>query len=1210
MKQAVRKMLGRAVKRMPAETRRRVRDGVHPALRQRVVTLLTGSQSGKPKLSVIVPVYNVEPYIAKCLNSLIQQTYRNLEIIVVDDGSPDNSAAIARRYARWDNRVKVISKVNGGLGAARNTGLEYVTGDYLTFVDSDDHIPRDAYQVMMRTILRTGSDMVSGGVYRQKGTKVWLSAWTKKFHPEDRLGITIDDFPEIFEDAMACNKIFSMDFFRRAVGEFPVGIRYEDQEPMAKAYLRARSFDVLRHPVYYWLLRDDGSSITQGKENLDDLTDRLAVLEAGTQHVFNEGSEAARHGWFKKVLTGDLIQYLDVAQRTSQEYWDVFSGGLKKIVTLSGEDLWNDLPFWVRLPMWLAVHKGRSESFAAMLWRSEHGTGLKLKSNGAGFVVDGADFENRFGPLPQDILEVAPDSVSLNCAVDRVEWLTGSLVEIAGHAYCDHLIDGREATPRMLLINRNGDQEIELDAERFEPRLLNRFKSQLVSAQNAAYTVRINTEDLDVTEGWRLIARVSVNGIDIDHRAGALNQTAAAADPGFSKVEDGRRWVLEPSSDGNLWFNVKRAQVSADIEKLAERRFAVTIRGANVSGFDKLRIHNRRSSQDFMVSGQSSTDGSRRFEFVLPALGGSLAEKNADSTWTLRAVNGKKQTPLKPRCGFNELQNLRDEGSLFVGVTVAGNLKIHENPWFVTADSYAIVSEGGHTRMTFNGRFELPAEWKPTSLALRRDGKTVADTDVEWTDGGFAARVDLTTEDWFGNTMPLPAGGYNFVIEGVNSHTGATARKWVRLSEEAAKSLPEVFDEAVPAAIATRTAKTRSLWLRLVPPVKFAEKGTYNRARVIEGAVRAHVDKPLDKAILFESFFGKRAGDIPEPLYFELRKRLPDWKFYWSNAQDSFASPEGTETVITHSAKYIEALFTSQIIVNNCEFPSYFRKQPGQLYVQTWHGTPLKMIGADVHSAGLSPEYRAKVQRETQYWDILLAQSDFAAEKFDSAFSSAARTIVDGYPRVDVLANPEQHREARAKTRANLGLRNDEIFVLYAPTFRDASQKAGVGYHLDIGIDFERLKQALPSNVRLGIRAHSNVKAMELVGDEFVIDVTEFPDAQTLLAATDVLIADYSSIMFDFAATRRPMVFFAPDLEDYLENSRGMYLDYESTVPGPIVRTTAELGDALNMAITEGLDEYKDKYDEFVANYLPHEDGHSAERIADEIVRLVQQQDH
>ena len=88
------------------------------------------------------------------------------------------------------------------------------------------------------------------------------------------------------------------------------------------------------------------------------------------------------------------------------------------------------------------------------------------------------------------------------------------------------------------------------------------------------------------------------------------------------------------------------------------------------------------------------------------------------------------------------------------------------------------------------------------------------------------------------------------------------------------------------------------------------------------------------------------------------------------------------------------------------------------------------------------------------------------------------------------------------------------------------------------------------------------------------------------------------------------MVFFAPDLEDYLENSRGMYLDYESTVPGPIVRTTAELGDALNMAITEGLDEYKDKYDEFVANYLPHEDGHSAERIADEIVRLVQQQDH
>ncbi len=1209
MKQAVRKILGRAVKRVPAETRRRVRDGVHPALRQRVVTLLTGSQSDKPKLSVIVPVYNVEPYIAKCLNSLIQQTYRNLEIIVVDDGSPDSSAAIARRYARWDNRVNVISKVNGGLGAARNTGLEHATGDYVTFVDSDDRVPGDAYEVMMRTILRTGSDMVSGGVYRQKGTKVWLSAWTKKFHSEDRLGITINDFPEIFEDAMSCNKIFSMAFFRRAVREFPVGIRYEDQEPMAKAYLRARSFDVLRHPVYYWLLRDDGSSITQGKENLDDLRDRLAVLEAGTKHVFSEGSEAARHGWFKKVLAGDLIQYLHVTQRTDEEYWEVFRNGLKKIINLSGEGLWRDLPFWIRLPMWLAVHKGRREASSALLWRSEHGAGLKLTTDDAGFAIDGAEFEEAFGSVPSEILQVTPDFVSLNCRVNRAEWLTGSTVELAGHAYCDHLIDGNEVTPRLLLVSRSGDQEIELDAKRSTPRLLSQLKSQLVSPKTAAYTVQVNLEDLDASESWRLIARVSANGCDIDHHAGTIDQTAAAADPGFSNVEDGHRWVIDPSSDGNLWFSPKEVRLSAQIEKIGNRRFSVVTYGSNVAGFDKLRIHNRRSSQDFMVSGQGSPDGSCRFEFELPVLSGALADKNADNTWTLRAVNGKKQVPLKPHCGFNEIQTLRDEGSLYAGITAAGNLKLHENPWFVMADTFDIDSAGGHTRLAINGRISLPDGWDPTDLVLSREGKTVARADVEWNAGGFVACVDLTTEDWFGNTVPLPAGGYNFVLESIDRRTRKTARKWLRLSEEAAKQLPGLFDDASPAVTVTRTAKTRSLWLRLSPRIRFKDRGIYNRAQTIDHAVRDYSDKPLEKAVLFESFFGKRAGDIPAPLYFALRKRLPGWKFYWSNAQEQFPVPEGTEKVITHSDDYIRALFTSQILVNNCDFPQYYRKQPGQLYVQTWHGTPLKMIGDDVHSTGLSAEYRARMRRETQYWDLLLAQSDFAAEKFDSAFSSAARTIVDGYPRVDVLVDPEQQGAARAETRADLGLRDEEIFVLYAPTFRDASKKAGVGYHLDIAIDFERLKQALPSNVRLGIRAHSNVKAMQLAGDEFVIDVTEFPDAQKLLAATDVLIADYSSIMFDFAATRRPIVFFAPDLEDYLENSRGMYLDYESTVPGPIVRTTAELGDVLNTAITEGLGEYKDKYDEFVGNYLPHEDGHSAERIADEIVRLVRQQE-
>ncbi|WP_083318892.1 CDP-glycerol glycerophosphotransferase family protein [Brevibacterium sp. HMSC07C04] len=1210
MKQAVRKILGRAVKRVPAETRRRVRDGVHPALRQRIVTLLAGSQSGKPKLSVIVPVYNVEPYIAKCLNSLIQQTYRNLEIIVVDDGSPDNSAAIARQYARWDNRVKVISKVNGGLGAARNTGLEHVTGEYLTFVDSDDRIPRDAYQVMMRTIRRTGSDMVSGGVYRQKGTKVWLSAWTKKFHSEDRLSITIDDFPEIFEDAMACNKIFSMEFFQRAVGEFPVGIRYEDQEPMAKAYLRARSFDVLRHPVYYWLLRDDGSSITQGKENIDDLTDRLAVLEAGTQHVFSEGSDAARRGWFKKVLTGDLIQYLHVAQRTGQEYWDVFSGGLKKIVALSGDDLWSDLPFWLRLPMWLAVHKGRSEAFAAVLWRSEHGTGLNLKSTDAGFVVDGADFEEAFGTVPSEILQVAPDSVVLNCAVNRVEWVTGSVVEIAGHAHCDHLFNGSEVTPRLLLVNKSGDREIELSADRTQPLLLHPFKSQLVAPTKTAYSVRINTENFDAIEEWRLIARVSVNDIDIDHPVGALDQAKAAADPGFSDVRDGRRWILEPAPDGNLWFKPQQVTLSAEIEEVGGRRFAVVTRGDRAADFNKLRIYNRRSSHELVVAGQPTPDGSCRFEFELPTLGGSLAEKNTDNAWTLRAVNGKKQMPLKPHLGYSGVRSFLDAGAVHAGVTTAGNLKIHENPWFVMADSYAIDSDSGHTRISINGRFELPTGWRPSALELCSETKTVAHADVEWAAGEFSATVNLTSQDWFDNTVPLPAGGYHFKVEGTDSRTGHTARKWLRLSDSAAMSLPGLSDDATPAVVITRTVKTRSLWLRLTPPVKFAERSAYNRARVIEDAVRAHADRPLEKAILFESFFGRRAGDIPEPLYFELRKRLPDWKFYWSNAQESFESPEGTETVVTHSEKYIRALFTSQIIVNNCEFPAYFRKQPGQLYVQTWHGTPLKMIGADVHSAGLSPEYRAKVRRETQYWDILLAQSDFAAEKFESAFSSHARTIVDGYPRVDVLVDPERMRAARAATRANLGLSDDDIFVLYAPTFRDASKKAGVGYHLEIAIDFERLKQALPGNVRLGLRAHSNVRAMQLAGDEFVIDVTEFPDAQTLLAATDVLIADYSSIMFDFAATRRPMVFFAPDLEDYLEKSRGMYLDYESTVPGPLVRTTAELADALNTVIEKGSQAYEAKYAEFVADYLPHEDGHSAERIADQIVRAARSQEN
>ncbi len=243
------------------------RNRLHPAL-QASLRRRVSSVPDLGRISVVVPCYRVEDYLAECLTSIITQTYPHLQIIVVIDGSPDASAAIARGFARWDRRITVVEQGNGGLGHARNTGIAHATGDFIAFVDSDDSLPRRAYAAMVATLTETGSDFVVGNLRRREGARSWVPMWAEDVHREDRLRLTLDDAPEILADVFSWNKLFRRPFFEQVVTRFPEGVRYEDQEPTARAYAGARAFDVLSTPVYTWHVRDDGSSITQQKSNI------------------------------------------------------------------------------------------------------------------------------------------------------------------------------------------------------------------------------------------------------------------------------------------------------------------------------------------------------------------------------------------------------------------------------------------------------------------------------------------------------------------------------------------------------------------------------------------------------------------------------------------------------------------------------------------------------------------------------------------------------------------------------------------------------------------------------------------------------------------------------------------------------------------------------------------------------------------------------
>ena len=241
------------------------------------------------------------------------------------------------------------------------------------------------------------------------------------------------------------------------------------------------------------------------------------------------------------------------------------------------------------------------------------------------------------------------------------------------------------------------------------------------------------------------------------------------------------------------------------------------------------------------------------------------------------------------------------------------------------------------------------------------------------------------------------------------------------------------------------------------------------------------------------------------------------------------------------TAEWYELLARAEYVVTNDNWPFYFRKAPGQTYVQTWHGTPLKKIANDiVNPQGLSVLYMQTMEREAQEWDRLVSPSPYCSEILPRAFGYEGELFELGYPRNDRLAAPTRDQE-RAEIRERLGLTPEQRVILYTPTWRDSSAKS-------LYLDPEKVIAEVPDAVVL-VRGHVNTSGRASVASSTegrVRDMTLYPDINDLFLISDVLVTDYSSVMFDFSILDRPQLILAPDLESYRDDVRGFYFDFET----------------------------------------------------------------
>lgn len=366
--------------------------------------------------------------------------------------------------------------------------------------------------------------------------------------------------------------------------------------------------------------------------------------------------------------------------------------------------------------------------------------------------------------------------------------------------------------------------------------------------------------------------------------------------------------------------------------------------------------------------------------------------------------------------------------------------------------------------------------------------------------------------------------------------------------------------------------------------------------------------KMKDNWVLFESFFGKSYSDSPKYIYEYLNQAYPsEYKCIWVINDKKTKIPYGAIKVKRFSIRYAYYFARCKYDVLNVRQPNWIRKRKGNVFLETWHGTPLKRLVFDQEEVcGASPLHKQQFYRQSRDWDYLISDNGFSTETFKRAFLFHNEIVECGYPRNDVLYAPDKGARI-IKLKDQLGIPKDKKTILYAPTWRDDEYYGKGEYKFALKLDLHELKRQLGDEYVLLLRTHYYIAdSIDITGiEDFAFNVSKYNDISELYLISDLLITDYSSVFFDYANLRRPILFYTYDLEKYRDMLRGFYLDIEKEMPGPLLFTEEEVIAAIK-DITNIEKRYQDKYDEFYERFCHVDDGNASKRIVERVFRNKQ----
>ena len=397
-------------------------------------------------------------------------------------------------------------------------------------------------------------------------------------------------------------------------------------------------------------------------------------------------------------------------------------------------------------------------------------------------------------------------------------------------------------------------------------------------------------------------------------------------------------------------------------------------------------------------------------------------------------------------------------------------------------------------------------------------------------------------------------------------------------------------------------------------------RSIYNKIKSLKRKImykRMYKKIPVnDKMIIFETFWGKSYACSPKAIYEYMVKQpeYADYQFIWvfkdPKKRKHLFTDERTKFVKYDTKKYYRYFAEAKYWIVNFRLADCIIKKDNQVCLQCWHGTPLKRIGCDIEiEKGNKLSSKKAISKsyigDAKKYNYFISPSRFCTEKFTTSFGldqlhKEDILIETGYPRNDFLYTYTQEDVKQIKEKLNIP--EEKKVILYAPTFRDNQHQLGKGYVLSLQLDLDNLQRKLGDEYVVLMRLHylvaSKLDIKQYEG--FIYDVSKYDDINDLYIIADMLITDYSSVFFDYANLRRPILFYMYDLEEYQHNIRNFYIDLNE-LPGPIVQTEKDLLQEIN-TIGTYQERYKDAYQKFHDKYNYLDDGNAAKRVAKVVI--------